>query len=183
MNLKRQRGVLRRHRFFHFHVNIKYRLNREIEEKGIVARYCCLGLSPAGGPLPAGAPAGDNPGQRATGNRQRSAGSRAPVGSGAPAGHVAVLNSFSTMAEITPTTSLVVEIPENLREPDAVLSFHQMGDLCKLTLLRVMCHNTNSRTVVQITKNTCVMWRSHGRSSLSHWRAKFSGRAKQRKGR
>ena len=86
-------------------------------------------------------------------------------------------NSFSTMAEITPTTSLVVEIPE--------------------TRVRlVMRQNTNIRTVIQITKKCttlvvqCVyththahMLRTRGHSSLSHWRAKFSGRVRQRKGR
>ena len=38
MNLKRLRRVLWRLWFFHFHVNLKYRMNRKIEEKGIVAR-------------------------------------------------------------------------------------------------------------------------------------------------
>ena len=61
MNLKRLRRVLRR--LWFFHVNIKYRLNREMEEKGIVARDCCPGLSSAGAPVPAArrAPVGDNP--------------------------------------------------------------------------------------------------------------------------
>ena len=43
----------------------------------------------------------------------------------------------------------------DLRKPDAVQSFHQM-QAC-LIVLRVMRHNTNSRTVIQKTKyNTCV---------------------------
>ena len=37
MNLKRLRWVLRRLWFFHFHINLKHRLNRGMEEKGIVA--------------------------------------------------------------------------------------------------------------------------------------------------
>ena len=48
-------------------------------------------------------------------------------------------NSFSTMAEITPTTSLVVEIPET-------------------RVLRVMRHHTNnSRTVIQITRKCTTL--------------------------
>ena len=47
-------------------------------------------------------------------------------------------NSFSTMAEITPTTILVVEIPET-RVP------------------RVMRHNTKSRTVIQITRKCTTL--------------------------
>ena len=56
-----------------------------------------------------------------------------------------------------------------------------------------MRHNTNSRTVIQITKKCTTLFffftysPTHvaltRRSSLSHWWAKFSGRAKQRKGR
>ena len=48
-------------------------------------------------------------------------------------------NSFSTMAEITPTTSLVVELPS------------------RQGTQRVMCHNTNSRTVIQITKKCTTL--------------------------
>ena len=36
MNLKQLHWVLRRLWFFHFHVNLEYRLNREMEEKWIV---------------------------------------------------------------------------------------------------------------------------------------------------
>ena len=32
--------VLRRLRFFHFHINLKYRLKHDMENKGIVARDC-----------------------------------------------------------------------------------------------------------------------------------------------
>ena len=56
-------------------------------------------------------------------------------------------NSFSTMAEITPTTSLVVEIPET-------------------RVQRVMRHNTNSRTVIQITRK-CTTLALQSWSSIS----------------
>ena len=68
MNLRRLRQVLRRLWFFHFHVNIKYRLNREVEEKGTVARDRFPRYSPAR------APAGET-----LVNGQRSAGSGAPA--------------------------------------------------------------------------------------------------------
>ena len=38
MNLQRLCQVLKRLWFFHFHINLKYRLNSDSEEKGIVAR-------------------------------------------------------------------------------------------------------------------------------------------------
>ena len=66
--------VLRRRWFFHFHVNIMYRLNCEMEEKWIVARGCFPGLSPARAQPAQGAPAGDNPGQRAAFSGQRGSG-------------------------------------------------------------------------------------------------------------
>ena len=60
---------------------------------------------------------------------------------------------------------------------------------------RVIRHNTNSRTVIQIYNkehlrySVCIhthththMWCFHCRISMSHWQAKFSGRARQRKG-
>ncbi|CAL8235780.1 unnamed protein product [Boreogadus saida] len=56
-------------------------------------------------------------------------------------------NSFSTMAEITPTKSLVVEIPE-------------------MRVRRVMRHHTNSRTVIQITRKcTTLALQSWGSTS------------------
>ena len=42
-------------------------------------------------------------------------------------------NSFSTMAKITPTTSLVVEVPEG--SENLTQSFHQMGALRMLAIL------------------------------------------------
>ena len=65
-------------------------------------------------------------------------------------------NYFSTMAEITPTTSVVVELPETSENPTK--SFHQMGALRKpYLMLRVTRHNTNSRTVIQITKKCTTL--------------------------
>ena len=55
-----------------------------------------------------------------------------------------------------------------LLEPNAVSSFHQMGALCKLELvLRVMRHNTNSRTFIQITSVQHLRYRV---SSHTHTR-------------
>ena len=56
-------------------------------------------------------------------------------------------NSFSTLAEITPNTSLVVEIPET-------------------RVRRVMRHHTNSRTVIQITRK-CTTLALQSWSSIS----------------
>ena len=88
-------------------------------------------------------------------------------------------------------------LQRDVREPNAVYSFHQMGALHKLALLCcVFCTITPTakrlskyqRSVQHLRYRVCVfthtqMCRSHGRSSFSHWRAKFSGRTKQRKGR
>ena len=82
-------------------------------------------------------------------------------------------NSFSTMAEITPTMSLVVEIPETSEDPTCYVPRHQQHNgypnnkEVYNTLVFVFTH-TDTHT-----------WRLHGRS----WQAKFSGRARQRKGR
>ena len=56
-------------------------------------------------------------------------------------------NSFSTMAEITPATCIVVEIPET-------------------RVRRVMRHHTNSRTVIQITRK-CTTLELQSWSSIS----------------
>ena len=56
-------------------------------------------------------------------------------------------NSFSTMAEITPTKSFVVEIPET-------------------RVRRVMRHHTNSRMVIQITRK-CTTLALQSWSSIS----------------
>ena len=85
-----------------YYIYIKYRLNSKMEEKGIFARDCCPGLSPARAPLPAGAPLprcppeGDNPGTRAAFSGQRGSGRQS---------RATIADSFSTMAEITPTTT------------------------------------------------------------------------------
>ena len=42
MNLKRLRQVFRR--LWFFHINLKYKLNLDMDEKGIIARDCCPGL-------------------------------------------------------------------------------------------------------------------------------------------
>ena len=75
------------------------------------------------------------------------------------------------------------------RVPDAEL-------YTNLSLCCVVCAITPTAEQFQITKKCttlalqCVyihththMRHSHGRSSFSHWQAKFSGEAKQRKGR
>ena len=105
MNLKRLRRVLRRLWFFHFHINLKYRLNHDtpMEEKGTVAHDCCPGLSLAGAPLPAA----NYPYFLHVAVQSGLQGVKA---SWLP--EVLSPNSFSTMAEISTTTSLVVEIPE-----------------------------------------------------------------------
>ena len=76
-------------------------------------------------------------------------------------------NSFLTMAEITPTTSLVEEAPETSENPTQSSLFPKWELYANLTLCILMHHQQ----------------RSHVRSSLSYWQAIFSGRAKQRKGR
>ena len=58
--------------------------------------------------------------------------------------HVAVPNSFSTMAEITPTMSLVVEIPENsekLMQSSIFNKWELYGSFC-------VSYPNNSRTVI-----------------------------------
>ena len=49
--------------------------------------------------------------------------------------HVTVSNSFSTMAEITPTMSLIVEMHNMSENSTQSSTFHQMGALRKLVLL------------------------------------------------
>ena len=86
-------------------------------------------------------------------------------------------NSFSTMAGITPTTSLVVEVSHQSRQRTrGSLDFSPNGSFTQACVigLRFMRHNTNSRIIIQITKKwttialvRCVnvlCW-SHGRSS------------------
>ena len=68
-------------------------------------------------------------------------------------------NSFSTIAEISPTTSLVVEIPETSENPTSYAPLHQQQN-----------GHPNNKVVY------------NSRSSLSHWRAEFSGREEQRRG-
>ena len=104
MNRKRLRRVVRRLWFFHFHINQKYK-----EEKGIDARDC---LPPpgdreesSGRRVPV---AGDNPGQQSLSPPRR--GSIWTAGSQSQSSFPP--NSFPTMAEVTPTTSVVVEVPE-----------------------------------------------------------------------
>ena len=130
MNLKRLRRVLRRLWFFHFHINIKYRLNLKMEEKGIVAHDCCPGLSPAGAPLPwATGSVQQAAGLRretTPGNGQRSAGSGAPADN--PGQQSQTTIPFSSMSpqfllnhgRDNPHYESRCGNTRDLREPDAV---------------------------------------------------------------
>ena len=104
MNLKRLCRVLRRLWFFHFHINIKYRLNLKMEEKGVVAHDCCPGLSPAGAPLP-----------WATGSVQQAAGLRRETTPGN--------NPFFLCVAVHSVLQIEVEEPETSENPTQSLRF------------------------------------------------------------
>ena len=63
-------------------------------------------------------------------------------------------SSFSTMAELTPTTSVVVELPETSENPtpSGLFTKRKLHASLPCCVACCTCHNTNSRTVIQITK-------------------------------
>ena len=112
-----------------------------MEEKGIVARDC----------LP---PEPRCPPETTPGNGQRSAGLRRTI----PCNYhflLHVLNSFLTMAEITPAPLRVslwkYQRPQRTRR-SVVFSPNGSSMQACVNVLRVMRHDTNSRTVI----NTCI---------------------------
>ena len=151
--------VLGRLWFCHLHVHLKFRLNREMEEEGIAARD---GLPPPTADRRSTAvepPSGGAPQRWCPGSGQREACNNPLLL------HIAVPNSFSTMAKITPTTR------RELQRTQRSLVFSPNGCLPYCVVCYAPQHQQqNGYPNNKEVYNTCVSVRihTHARTAVAH---------------